>query len=98
MANLEVPVPINDLANPATAKIHLNPPTPFTGKRTDFVQFMQDIFVYLKINKHIYNDDDKRISLVLSYMTDGDAAIWKQQFIQTKMEEAILAGDDADTD
>jgi Retrotransposon gag protein len=75
-------------------KIRLNPPTPFTGKRSDFILFMQDVFVYLKVNKGIYNDDDKKISFILSYLTGGDAAVWKQQFIQTKIEESI----DAKTD
>jgi Retrotransposon gag protein/Zinc knuckle len=55
---------------------------------------MQDVFVYLKVNKGIYNDDDTKISFILSYLTGGDAAVWKQQFIQTKIEESI----DAKTD
>jgi hypothetical protein len=50
---------------------------------------MQDVFVYLKVNKGIYNDDDKKISCILSYLTGGDAAVWKQQSIQTKIEEII---------
>jgi hypothetical protein len=70
-------------------KIRLNPPTPFTRKRSDFILFMQDVFVYLKVDKGIYNDDDKKISFILSYLTGGDAAVWKQQFIQTKIEESI---------
>jgi Retrotransposon gag protein len=48
---------------------------------------MQDIYIYLKVNQHIYNNNDKKISFILSYLTGGDAAIWKQQFIQTKIEE-----------
>jgi hypothetical protein len=31
-------------------KIKLNPPIPFTGKQNKFVLFMQDIYVYLKVN------------------------------------------------
>jgi Retrotransposon gag protein len=48
---------------------------------------MQDVYIYLKINQNIYNNNDKKISFILSYLTGGDAAIWKQQFIQTKIEE-----------
>jgi Ty3 transposon capsid-like protein len=70
----------------ASDKIKLNTPTPFTGKQNEFVLFMQDIYIYLKVNQHIYNDD-KKIPFILSYLTGGDAAIWKQQFIQTKIEE-----------
>jgi hypothetical protein len=53
--------------------------------------FMQDVFVYLKVNKTIYDNDDKKISFILSYLTGGDAAVWKQQFIQTKIEESVDA-------
>jgi hypothetical protein len=48
---------------------------------------MQDVYIYLKVNQKIYDNDDKKISFILSYLTGGDAAIWKQQFIQTKIEE-----------
>jgi Retrotransposon gag protein len=55
---------------------------------------MQDVFVYLKVNKLIYDDDEKKISFILSYLADGDAAVWKQQFIQTKIEESVEAKTD----
>jgi hypothetical protein len=71
----------------ASEKIKLNPLTPFSGKRNEFVLFMQDVYIYLKVNQHLYNDNDKKISFILSYLTGGDVAIWKQQFIQTKIEE-----------
>jgi hypothetical protein len=78
----------------ASENVKLNPPKPFTGKRSDFILFMQDVFVYLKVNKSIYDDDEKKISFILSYLADGDAAVWKQQFIQTKIEESIEAKTD----
>jgi Ty3 transposon capsid-like protein len=71
----------------ASEKFKLSPPTPFTGKQNKFVLFMQDVYVYLKVNQYTYDNDDKKISFILSYLTGGDAAIWKQQFIQTKIEE-----------
>jgi hypothetical protein len=78
----------------ASENVKLNPPKPFTGKRSDFVLFMQDVYVYLKVNRLIYNDDEKKISFILSYLADGDAAVWKQQFIQTKIEESEEAKTD----
>jgi Retrotransposon gag protein/Zinc knuckle len=78
----------------ASENIKLNPPTPFTGKQSNFILFMQDVFVYLKVNKATYDNDDKKISFILSYLTGGDAAVWKQQFIQTKIKESV----DAKTD
>jgi hypothetical protein len=74
--------------------IKLNPPTPFTRKRTNFILFMQDVYVYLKVNKATYDNDDKKISFILSYLTGVDAAVWKQQFIQTKIEESEEAKTD----
>jgi hypothetical protein len=71
----------------ASEKIKLYPPTPFSGKRNKFVLFMQDVYIYLKVNRHLYDDDNKKISFILSYLTGGDVAIWKQQFIRTKIEE-----------
>jgi Retrotransposon gag protein len=78
----------------ASENIKLNPPKHFTGKRSDFILFMQDVFVYLKVNKSIYDDDKKKISFILSYLANGDAAVWKQQFIQTKIEESVEAKTD----
>jgi hypothetical protein len=61
--------------------VKLNPLTPFTGKWSDFILFIQDVFVYLKVNKATYDNNDKKISFILSYLAGRDAAVWKQQFI-----------------
>jgi Ty3 transposon capsid-like protein len=82
------------MTSKASEIIKLNPPTPFTGKRNEFVLFLQDIYIYLKVNQHTYDNDDKKIFFILSYLTGGDAAVWKQQFIQTKIEENKEAGND----
>jgi Ty3 transposon capsid-like protein len=78
----------------ASENVKLNPPKPFTGKQSNFVLFMQDVYVYLKVNRLIYNNDKKKISFILSYLADGDAAVWKQQFIQMKIEESEEAKTD----
>jgi hypothetical protein len=78
----------------ASENIKLNPPKPFTGKQSDFILFMQDVFVYLKVNRLIYDNDKKKISFILSYLAGGDAAVWKQQFIQAKIEESLEANTD----
>jgi hypothetical protein len=61
---------------------------PLLRKQSDFILFMQDVFVYLKVNKATYDNDDKKISFILSYLAGGHAAVWKQQFIQTKIKES----------
>jgi Retrotransposon gag protein/Zinc knuckle len=89
-----MPETIATITPKTSETVKLNPPTPFTGKRSDFVLFMQDVFVYLKVNKATYDNDDKKISFILSYLAGGDAAVWKQQFIQTKIEESEEAKTD----
>jgi len=42
---------------------------------------MQSMDLYLTINKHIYQNDDQKIAFVLSYMTEKEAAAWKEQII-----------------
>jgi Retrotransposon gag protein len=78
----------------ASENVKLNPPKPFTGKRSDFILFMQDVYVYFKVDQLIYNNDKKKISFILSYLAEGDAAVWKQQFIQTKIKESKEAKTD----
>jgi Retrotransposon gag protein len=89
-----MPETIATMTPKTSETVKLNPPTPFTGKQSDFVLFMQDVFVYLKVNKATYNNDNKKISFILSYLAGGDAAVWKQQFIQTKIEESKEAKTD----
>jgi hypothetical protein len=55
---------------------------------------MQDVYVYLKVNRLTYDNDKKKISFILSYLAGRDAAVWKQQFIQTKIEESEEAKSD----
>ena len=75
-------------------KIELNPPKPFTGKRTDLRRFLQDTFVFLTINKQHYDNDDKKIAFVMSFMTEGDAALWKEEFIGKVIRDCVTRGDD----
>jgi hypothetical protein len=84
----------NTMTMTNSEKIRLNPLTPFTGKRSNFILFLQDVYVYLKVNQLIYNNNEKKISFILSYLAGGDAAVWKQQFIQTKIEESEEAKTD----
>ena len=87
---------INDMAEaaPIVKKTELNPPRPFTGKRTDLRRFLQDTFIFLTINKEHYNNDDKKIAFVMSFMTDGDAALWKEEFIGKVIRDSVARGDD----
>ena len=57
-----------------TTEIKLNLPKVFTGKQNNLNKFLQDMTLYLSINKEIYDKDEKKIAFMLSFMTEGDAA------------------------
>ena len=72
----------------SAAEVKLNPPKVFSGKRTELNKFLQDVLVYLTVNKEVYNNDEKKIAYLLSFMMEGDAASWKEEFLAWKIEEA----------
>ena len=55
-----------------TPKLKLIQPKPFTGKQTEFDDFLQDIELYLDINEDIYNTNKKKLRYALSFMNEGD--------------------------
>jgi hypothetical protein len=61
----------------------MNKPTPFTSDRTKIRWFLQDCLGYLDMNPSIYNTDQLKIGLILSYMNDGKAANWKEYYLNT---------------
>ena len=49
--------------------------------------------LYVSINKEIY-DNEKKIAFMLSFMTEGDAASWKKEFLARKIDKADQAEKD----
>ena len=72
----------------SATEVKLNLPKVFSGKRTELNKFLQDVLVYLTVNKEVYNNDEKKIMYLLSFMTEGDAALWKEEFLAWKIKEA----------
>ena len=72
----------------SAAEVKLNPPKVFSGKRTELNKFLQDVLVYLTVNREVYNNNEKKIAYLLSFMTEGDAASWKEEFLARKIDEA----------
>ena len=72
----------------SAAEVKLNLPKVFSGKRTELNKFLQDVLIYLTVNKEVYNNNEKKIAYLLSFMTEGDAASWKEEFLARKIEEA----------
>ena len=68
-----------------TAKeTRINLPKEFTGDRHDVSSFLQDVDLYLIMNSHIYDTDNKKIVFILSFLTDGAAQTWKESFLTEK--------------
>jgi hypothetical protein len=83
------PIPVPTMASTSTIQVEkpkeygMNKPTPFTGDRTKIRRFLQDCLGYLDMNQVIYNTDRLRIGFILSYMNDGEAANWKEYYLDT---------------
>jgi hypothetical protein len=59
----------------------MNKPMPFTGDQTKIRWFFQDCLRYLDMNQSIYDTDRPKIGFILSYMNDGEAANWKEYYL-----------------
>ena len=69
-------------------KKKLKTPTPYTGKREDLRKFLQEIKIYLLANGDNYPTNQDKILFVLSYMSDGDANSWKEEFFEAAEQTA----------
>ena len=62
--------------------VKLNLPKAFDGNQDKFRKFLQTAEIYLGINKKVYDDDLKKIGFILSFMTEGQAEAWADQFVE----------------
>lgn len=68
------------------AEIRMGQPAAFNGDRAKTTTFLAACRNHTFINSEIYKDDDKKIAYVLSFMTEGQAAEWANDFITKAME------------
>jgi len=72
---------------PQEAKeLRINLLKPFNGNRSNLNRFIQDCAVYLKVNRNVYDDNDKKIAFMLSLSDSREPAMWKEQFIKSTMD------------
>ena len=76
------------LSASSTVKKKLKTLTPFSRKREDLQKFLQEAKIYLLANADAYPTDLDKILFVLSYMSEGDAASWKEEFFDTAKQKA----------
>ena len=86
---MEFEAPAPQTTTKAT-ELKLNQPKPFTGKRNEIDNFLQDVALYLEINDEIYNTDKKKIRYTLTFMNKGDAKSWKAQFLRNAIADTGL--------
>ena len=60
----------------------LNTPKPFTGKQNELKKFIQDCVLYLHVNDQVYDTEEKKVTFTLSFMNEGDAGAFKEQFLE----------------
>ena len=72
----------------AHIKKKLKTPTPFSGKREDLRKFLQEIKIYLLANGDAYPTDLDKVLFVLTYMSNGDANSWKEEFSDSAEQKA----------
>ena len=65
----------------AAKEARMGVPTPFSGKCRDFKKFLMTCKMHLQANQAIYNNDEKKVVFVLSFMMEGDAATWREQWL-----------------
>ena len=80
--------PVSATTVSSNIKKKLKTPTPFSGKREDLRKFLQEIKIYLLANGDAYPNDLDKVLFVLSYMSDGDANSWKEEFFDTAEQKA----------
>ena len=76
----------------STAKeARMGVPTPFSGKRGELKKFLMTCKMHLQANQVIYDNDEKKVVFVLSFMTEGDAATWREQWLDDLDAKAKVA-------
>jgi hypothetical protein len=76
-------------STPDPKEVKIRTPTEFQGDKEKATKFIREVELYLHINGHIYDTDEKKITFTLSFMTDGAAAAWKEAFIASKISPAM---------
>jgi hypothetical protein len=78
----------------STTKKKLKAPTPYSGKREDLRKFLQEVKFNLLANADAYPSDLDKILFVLSYMSEGDANSWKEEFFESAEQKSAQLGVD----
>jgi hypothetical protein len=68
-----------DMTTP-TREVKIRVPADFIGETTKMKKFIEECELYIRVNPHIYDTDEKKVVFALSFMIGGTATAWKEAF------------------
>jgi hypothetical protein len=71
-----------------------NLPKQFNGEKTELRRFLQETRDYMTTNKEMFDDDEEKIGFILSFMNEGEAGAWKEEFISRALNDADRKGEE----
>ena len=77
---LVVPPPTTMTTTTKPIKLHISIPKLYDGSFKTSKQWLNVVQLYLLVNAEVYNNDDKKITFILSYMTKEFAFAWAATF------------------
>ena len=77
-------------AAPQAVKMAL--PKEFSGKREELNWFIMSCLAHLVINWEVYDADEKKIEFMMALLNEGEAGVWKGQFIQVSYDATTSTG------
>ena len=75
----------------AAKEARMGVPTSFSGKHRDLKKFLITCKMHLQANQATYDNDEKKVVFVLSFMTEGDTATWREQWFDDLDAKAKIA-------
>ena len=67
-------------------ELRIGTPKAYDGSFETSRQWLNAVQLYLLVNEDVYNNDDKKIAFVLSYMTKGSALTWATTFRENSVD------------
>ncbi len=67
--------------------IKMKLPDSFDGKPIHLAKFLMQCALYLQMNRNIYDTNEKKIAFVISYMDQGPALTWAENYLTTHSRE-----------
>ena len=67
-------------------ELQIGTPKAYDGSFETSRQWLNTVQLYLLMNEDVYNNNDKKIAFILSYMTKGSALTWAATFRENSVD------------